>query len=161
MHLYLGSSRSSTLRPTTLDESTRPDTTHSAGWNPLPYYRPPALAPALPPAVSHTPDDACCQLILRSILQLHHHRRAPLGLPRAHHAIPAQKGPIQPQSQSRRPGPSADQSLWSIGLSPILSCPVLSRPLHRPPVFPSPSLCPPGTSAGARPRYGAPSPTRD
>lgn len=140
------------MRPTTLDDSNRHD---AQCWNPLPYYRPPALAPALPPAVSHTPDEACCQLLLRSILQLHHPSPSTLGFPHAHHAIPAQKGPIQPQRANLRPGPVCRSGLWSIGLSPILCCAVLPHPLHRLAVFPSPSLCPPGTSAGARSRYRA------
>lgn len=113
------------MRPTTLDDSSRHD---AQCWNPLPYYRPPALAPALPPAVSHTPDEACCQLILRSILQLHHPSPSTLGFPHAHHAIPAQEGPIQPQRANLRPGPVCRSGLWSIGLSPILCCAAPSSP---------------------------------
>lgn len=110
----------------------------------------PPCPPALPPAVSHTPDDACCQLILRSILQLHHHRRAALGFPHAHRALPAQKGEkgLHPASNSQSQGPAA------VPIRPVV---------HWPQPYPISSIPPPRrlfrihlalprTSAGARPR---------
>lgn len=64
------------------------------------------------------------------------------------------------ESQSQGAGPSADHACGQLSLSPILSCPALSHPLHRIAVPPSPCLCPPRNLSRRQLSVPCRSPTR-
>lgn len=154
MHLYLGSSRSSTYAPR--QSTTRLDTTHSAGILSLITARRPHSLPPSRPLSPTLPTKLAAKLILRSILQLHHPSPSALGFPHAHHALPAQKGPIQPQRANlRAPArlPITPVVNWPQPY-PVLSCAVPSAPSYRRPSVSVP-LPTPGPQAGASSRYRA------